>query len=111
MGGELMPLPERKPAPLLLVQVNCLMVASALSRSGAWTVPRCSPLLRMMRTRQLRRLARVVFLSGGLHVRGPAVLNGICRETGKQDRRLPFNPIGRAPRCPTGGILLPVISG
>jgi hypothetical protein len=39
MGGELMPLPDQKPAPLLLVQVNCLMVASALSRSGAWTVP------------------------------------------------------------------------
>jgi len=48
-------------------------------------------------------------LSGDLHVRGSAALNGICRETGKQDRRLPFNPIGRAQRCPTGGIPLPVI--
>src|SRR5436190_11330068 len=34
---------------------NCLMAAaSALSRSGASTEPRYSPLLRMMRTRQLR---------------------------------------------------------
>jgi hypothetical protein len=41
-------------------------------------------------------------------LRGRAALNGICRETGKQDRRLPFNPIGRAPRCATGGIPLPV---
>jgi hypothetical protein len=56
-----MPLPDQKPAPLLLVQVNCLMVASALSRSGAWTEPRYSPRLRMMMTRQLCRLAMVGF--------------------------------------------------
>jgi hypothetical protein len=37
---------------------NCLMAtASALSRSGASTEPRYSPLLRMMMTRQLRRFA------------------------------------------------------
>src|SRR6476469_6033868 len=34
-----------------------MATASALSRSGASTEPRYSPLLRMMMTRQLRRLA------------------------------------------------------
>jgi hypothetical protein len=80
MGGELMPLPDQKPAPLLLVQVNCLMVASALSRSGAWTVPRCSPLLRMMRTRQLRRLAS----EGGV-----SFWRSSCARAGSLERYMP----------------------
>jgi hypothetical protein len=48
----LRPLSDQKPAPLVLVQVEHLdsHTASALSRSGASTEPRYSPLLRMMMT-------------------------------------------------------------
>jgi len=54
-----------------------------------------------MRTRQLRSLARVVFLSDGLHVRGPAVLNGICRET----ETGPQIAISQGTLCPYGMLL------
>jgi len=56
-AGRLVPLSDQKPPPLVLTHPNCLTAtASALSRSGAPTVPICSPRLRMMMTRQLRSL-------------------------------------------------------
>jgi hypothetical protein len=52
-----MPLPDQHPLTLVLVKVE-LLIATASALSRASTEPRYSPLLRMMTTRQLRRLAR-----------------------------------------------------
>jgi len=61
-AGRLVPLSDQKPPPLVLIQLELLDGDdSALSRSGASTVPICWPLLRMMMTRQLRSLAAVGF--------------------------------------------------